>query len=77
MAFCIHCGAKLPGNTKFCPYCGKPISAPAPAPEPQATAPAPQYQPTPAPAKKKLPFLVRLFLVLLIVFFGVLSMVLG
>lgn len=51
MAFCIHCGAKLPGNTKFCPYCGKPISAP-------------------APAKKKLPFLVRLFLVLLIIIMG-------
>lgn len=53
MAFCIHCGAKLPGNTKFCPYCGKPISAPAP-----------------APAKKKLPFLVRLFLILLIIIMG-------
>ena len=26
--FCHHCGKKLPGGIKFCPYCGTDLSAP-------------------------------------------------
>lgn len=33
MAFCTHCGAKLPDGAKFCTTCGKPLTG-APAAKP-------------------------------------------
>ena len=45
-AFCSFCGAKLPGNVKFCPECGKPVPA---AIRNTVTVPA---KPVPAPVKK-------------------------
>ncbi len=47
MAHCTGCGAPLPGNSQFCPYCGTAVAA-APAPlassgSPPAAGPAPGY----------------------------------
>lgn len=48
MAFCTHCGAKLPDGARFCTSCGTPVAAAPssnPAPQPQAPvrqAPQPQ-----------------------------------
>lgn len=36
--FCIHCGAKLADNSKFCPLCGTPAAQTPPAAQPAATA---------------------------------------
>ncbi|MDR2501490.1 MAG: zinc ribbon domain-containing protein [Treponema sp.] len=38
MLFCTNCGNKLTGAQKFCPACGKPVTA-APPPVPQAVLP--------------------------------------
>ena len=37
MAFCTHCGAKLPDGAKFCTTCGTPIAAPTANPTPLET----------------------------------------
>ena len=43
--FCVHCGAELKAEAKFCPFCGKTLAQPVPQaaqPVPQATQPVPQ-----------------------------------
>lgn len=52
MAFCTHCGAKLPDGAKFCTTCGTPIAA---APTANLTPQPPRQQPAPRPVQQAQP----------------------
>ncbi len=45
--FCTKCGSTLPDGTKFCPYCGQKMDAPAAAPVPEAPAQSNPVPPVP------------------------------
>ena len=49
--FCHHCGAKLSGDSRFCPGCGASITAADPGPDVRGSA----TEPTPVPSKSALP----------------------
>ena len=52
--FCIHCGANLPDNAKFCANCGNPVVRDAPQP-PRDPGPAPGPGPNPPSPGKPFP----------------------
>lgn len=49
--YCTNCGREIPNQSKFCPYCGKPV-APLPA-QPGKAADSGQPSPTPPAPKKR------------------------
>lgn len=52
MTKCIHCGAPIQGNTKFCPSCGKPQNAPVAQPPVNPVQQPRPNQPMPAPQQQ-------------------------